>query len=177
GGLKGAAAGFLGGNVAGWGTTLGIVGVSMLIGLPVTWPVLVVTAVGSGIASMLGGKWAARLVAGSQQVEKFKENTRQQVFSQIDQMVASQGPALESRLEEQVSSAFEALKRQVQAEMGDSIEQTQKTLDDLRTSRSLALANKEYRLQQLAQMEEELQNIQEDSLARSQRLQALLARA
>ena len=80
---------------------------------------------------------------------------------------------LEKAVDEQVNAAFTSLRERVRAELGGVVEETQRTLDDLRTRRTQAAARGEQEAAQLTTLAEEIARIEERLRSLSTELRAL----
>jgi len=169
-GLKGAAVGGIAGVGTGLGAAFGAGVVIALLGLPLTWPVVLPALLLSGIASAFGGKWATRLAFGQQQVDRFREGYRTSVLNEISKQMSAQDANLRQRITQQVHEAFDALRQHIRTELGGPIEQTQRTLDDLRTQRAHDEAVAEVAFRQLNEIRTETHKLRSKALARSQEL-------
>jgi hypothetical protein len=149
-GAKGAAAGAAAGVVSGFGALVASGMVIGAIGLPLTWPVLIPALLVSGVASSLGARWFTRLMFAGDQVKKFRESFREAVLTQLEQDSTTRVEQVEKAVDEQVSSAFAALRKRAREELGGLVEETQRTLDDLRERRTQAATRTE---QELADLE------------------------
>jgi hypothetical protein len=149
-GAKGAAAGAAAGVVGGIGALFASGLVIGALGLPLTWPVLIPALVVSGIASSLGARWFTRLMFGGDQVQKFRESFRVSVLTQLEQDSTERVALVEKAVDDQVSAAFAALRQRARAELGGLVEETQRTLDDLRTRRTQSATRTEQELHDLA---------------------------
>lgn len=165
GGFAGAGAGLA--ALFGGGLVIGI------LGLPLTWPVMIPVLVASGIASAFGGKWAAHAVFGGNQVSAFKEKFKQAVFDKMRQQMYDMNADFRQQLRGQIDQTFDALKNHVHLELGSQIEQTQKTLDDLRGKQSRSEAEREMELKMLAEIRLETQMVQSKALAKSNELREI----
>lgn len=147
-GMKGAAAGAAAGVVSGVGA---IIGGAMLLGaIGVTGGLAVIPLViVSGVASSLGARWFTRLMFGEDQLKQFRESFRNAVLTQLEQDSVERVSQIEKAVDDQVSGAFTALRGRVRAELGGLVEQTQLTLDDLRTRRTQAATRTEQELEAL----------------------------
>jgi GTPase Era involved in 16S rRNA processing len=125
GGTKGSLIGAAGslGTLFGTGALIG------LIGLPLTWPVLIAALV---VSTFTGG-WLARATAGGDRVESFKENFKQKVLEEITKQL--QDKHLEQTVNNHISDTFDALKQKVRQEVESRLDNNQNTLAELRGQR------------------------------------------
>lgn len=149
-GFKGAATGAAAGVVSGLGAMLAGGLVIGALGLPLTWPVLIPALILSGLASSFGARWFTRLMFSGEQVQRFRDGFRTSVVTQLEADSAQRVAEVERAVDEQVNVAFTTLRARVQSDLGGVVEQTQRTLDDLRTQRTRAAAQTE---QELAELE------------------------
>jgi len=173
-GLKGAVVG--GGAGLAAGATAGIVAVAVAttLALPML-PVALAAIAASGLASYFGGGWVAGALFGADRVENFKTNFKRAMHQQLDQFLNAQRVDVVQRLDEQIDQAYAALKQNVQAELGDPVEQTQQTLDDLRARRARSETLTERDLQELDKQRAQTRAIQERANSRSQRLREMIS--
>lgn len=135
GGAKGALVGGLGGLGGAIGTGL-LVG---LIGLPVTWPVLLV----AGVVASFSGKFVASKFLSQNKIDKFKTDIKTAIAQQFEEMKLK-GDFTKS-VREQVDSAFNALKQKIESETDSVLNDTQNSLDELKSKieRDKVLTEKE----------------------------------
>lgn len=125
-GAKGAAVG----GVASLGTALAGGAVIGLLSLPVSLPVAVIAI---GLTSIFTGKLATQVVLGGTRVENFKKSYRKAVLEQLDEQLRGQN--LRGKIAESINAVYARLKEQVMGETGDTIEQTQANLDELKAKK------------------------------------------
>jgi hypothetical protein len=144
-GVKGALAGAAAGTVTGLGAGIGMAMAAVVIGLPLSWPVTLPIMALSGLASSLGARWFTRAVFSADQLKKFRDSFREAIFNQLESDSALRVSEVERAVDEQIKGAFQALRERVRCDLGGVVEQTQRTLDELRTQRirSVAQAEKE----------------------------------
>lgn len=172
-GIKGALVGFVAG--AGLATGTAITGgiIIALLGLPLTWPVMLPVVLASGLASALGGKWAGRWIGDQQQIENFREQYKNSVNAEIDKQLSSRKLEFADNLAKQVADTFIALKCYVKQELWYPVEQTQKTLDDLRSQQTRSKAEQEMELKRLAEMRLETQKVHSRAVAKSNEMREI----
>jgi hypothetical protein len=145
-GLKGAATGAAAGVVSGFGAIMASGLLIGTLGLPITWPVLIPVMLVSGLASSFGARWFTRALFGGDQVKVFRDKFRDAVVGQLEKDSAARVAAVEAAVDEQVTGVFHALRSRLQTDLGGVVEQTQRTLDDLRTQRTRSVAQVEQEL-------------------------------
>jgi len=121
-GAKGAAVGAVGS----FGTAVGAGLVCSLIGLPVTFPIVLAI----GVVSIFTGGWLTKKVFGGSMVEDFRTKFKASVSEEITKQLAGSG--IEQRVSEQITLAFSCLKTKVQQEVDALLDNTQATLAELR---------------------------------------------
>ncbi len=137
---------FLGGALAGYqeaggrGAAVGAAGAAgallagsvavVALSLPLTWPAFFII----GAASALAGKFVARAAFAGKRVEDFRRDYKRQVAEQIESQVLNQ--RLDTSVYDQISLVFNALKTRFVADLDASIDQTQHTLDQLRSQKA-----------------------------------------
>lgn len=142
-GLKGAAAGAAVGVVTGFGALLASGLVIGALGLPLTWPVMIPALLISGLASSFGARRFTRMLFGGDQVKVFRDKFREAIVGQLEQDSAARVAEVEKAVDEQITGVFTTLRTRVQADLGGVVEQTKRTLDDLRTQRTRSVAQAE----------------------------------
>ena len=158
-GLRGAATGAAAGAATSFATTFtGLIGAAML-GLPLTWPVVLPALAIGGIAATFGARWATTFVFGDEQVAKFKQKVEDGVANQLKASAQARVLELQNATDEQIDTVFDALKKRVQQDIGGAIEQTARTLEALRKERATGGAQRAIDLAELREAEDELQTI------------------
>lgn len=175
-GARGAAAGAAAGVVSGLGAIMAGAAVISAIGLPLTWPVILPVLAVSGVASSLGARWLTRLMFSGDQVEKFRESFREGALAQLEQDSTQRVAQVGEAVNDQINAAFSALRDRVRAELGGVVEETQRTLDDLRARRSQAQARGEHDAQRLTNLATEISKIEARFRALGSGLRDLAAR-
>ncbi|MBD2207433.1 dynamin family protein [Calothrix sp. FACHB-1219] len=155
-GAKGALIG-AGGSL---GTLFGAGALIGLIGLPLTWPVLIAAI----LVSTFTGGWLAKVVGGGDRVETFKENFKQKVLEEITKQL--QDKHLEQTVNNHIYDTFDALKQKVRQEVDSLLDNTQNTLAELRGQRERNEVLTESQCQEFAQIRAETERI----LGNAQRL-------
>ena len=127
------AAGIKGGAVGAVVSVVTFMGAGLLaglLGLPITWPVVVAV----GVVSIFTGGWLTKAVFAGEQVEAFKANFKEAVFKEMDKQLKSN--PISQKVEEYISSTFDALKRTLSQEVDALLDNTQDTLNDLSHQRA-----------------------------------------
>ncbi|HWP98796.1 MAG TPA: dynamin family protein [Syntrophomonadaceae bacterium] len=135
GGVKGALIGGLGGFGGAVGTGM-LIGV---LGLPISWPVLLV----AGVVASFSGRLVAAKFLGSNKVDKFKDDVKTAISQQFEEMKLKGD--FTKNVREQVDSAFNALKQKIESETDSILNDTQNNLDELKSKieRDKVLTEKE----------------------------------
>jgi GTPase SAR1 family protein len=159
-GFKGAALGgaasvgtlFVGGVLAG------------LLTLPISLPLVI----GLSIISIFTGGWAAKRVFGGDRVERFTEQYREAIRGRIDAELEERD--LPRGVKDNVAEVYAAVKAKLIGEVTASIEQTQSTLDDLRSRKARDEVLTEHRRQELEETRQEVVAIRAKALRLSNQL-------
>jgi hypothetical protein len=159
-GFKGAAVGGVAGVATGLGAALGAGFVISALSLPLTWPVTLPAMVLVGVSSFFGGKFASRMIFRQAGVKSFREAVQEHAIEQLRAGAKLGEQDLQSGLERHVSEAFTALREHLDQELGGSIEQTQRTLDELSARIHRSAAVREHELERLAVRAKDLQTVQ-----------------
>lgn len=158
-GMKGAAAGAAAGVVSGFGALMAGAMVAGALGLTATWPVVLPLLFISGLASSFGARRFTRLLFGGDHVKTFRDKFREAIVSQLEQDSATRVADVERAVDEQVNGVFTTLRSRVQTDLGGVVEQTKRTLDDLRTQRTRTAAQAEQELADLDAMTRDVTTI------------------
>ncbi len=169
-GVKGAVVGGGAGMVGGIAAAVGGGVVIAMLGLPLTWPVVLPVLIVSGVLSAFSGKWAAKKAFPDQQVDKFKASYKEAVIEKLVNEVGSKKYEFLIQLQHQVDSTFEALKHHIRLELGSQIDETDKTLEDLKGKQARSQAEREIELKRLASIKLETEKIQSIALSKSRDL-------
>lgn len=172
-GLKGAVVGGIAGLGAAFSTAIAEGILIGLLGLPFTWPVILVVGITGGVMSALGGKWVTSIVFGQDKVEEFKQNFKKAFLSKVDSEIGNIKLDLDHQLNKQVNEAFDVLKNKVHIELGSLIEETQKTLDELKSDLTRSKTEKEKDLGLISAIRSDTEKIQSKALAKSNELRAI----
>jgi hypothetical protein len=89
-------------------------------------------------------------------VKTFRDKFREATVGQLEQDSAARVAGVEKAVDEQVTGVFDALRARVQTDLGGVVEQTKRTLDDLRTQRTRSGAQAEQELADLDQLVREV---------------------
>ena len=128
-----------------------------------------------GIVSVLGGRGAVRALFAEERVEKFKDSYLKGVLHKLDEQLGTLKKEFENQIEQQVHQTFDALKEHVQGELGSPIEQTQKTLDNIRNQRTRTQTERDLMLGDLAKIRAETEKIETRALVKSAELREMIA--
>ena len=172
-GAKGAAVGGVAGAAAGFGTGFTCLMACGMMGLPLTWPVLLPTLAVAGVASVFGGKKITQLVFRKDTLEKYRHSFKDHFLGEFDAQASAQISAFSAGIDGQVTTIFDALKNQIQQELGHPIEQTQRTLDELHSTIVRSDAAREHELRELDEMAVESQRIQSKAVGLASQLREI----
>ncbi|BAY33388.1 dynamin [Nostoc carneum NIES-2107] len=159
-GVKGAAVGAAGSI----GTAFTAYTVAIMLGLPLAFPVFVAVTV----LSMLTSRELVKIVFGDDRVEIFKENYQKAVLQEIGKQLKEN--RIESKVNEQISEIFFALKQKVRQEVDSLLDNTQNQLFELRDKRARDEAINDNERQELHKISAETQRIQNNAQRLSQQL-------
>lgn len=129
-GWKGALVGGISGGAATFGGAFATGLVFTALGLPVTWPVLLIAGIGSSLLGTLTGKKATSLLFPRDKTEKFKNEFKKEVYAQFTEMKSAEN--FSEKVRTQVDTAFTALKDSIQRETENILNDTQNTLTQLK---------------------------------------------
>jgi predicted GTPase len=149
GGAKGAAVG----GAAGFGAALSTGVVLLWLGLPLTWPVTIPL----GILAAFTGKAVVRSVFQGQRIEKFRESYKEHILKQIDEQIKSKN--LGADIQKHVQITYNAIKERLLGELDVSMEQTRKTLDNLRSQKARKELKAEHDMRESEDLRLEIQRI------------------
>lgn len=159
-GGKGAAVG----GAAGLGTFMAGFALLGALSLPFTLP----AAVAMGIASTFTGKWLTRKVFAGERVKRFKQNYEQLVLQKLDEKLREQ--RLDIQVNESIVTAYRTLKEQIVGEVNGLIEETQKTLDEIREKKARHETATEHQRQEFKKMQAEVERIRHNAFQLSKQL-------
>lgn len=87
----------------------------------------------AGVASAFTGDWFSKAIFSKERLKTFKTNYKAKVLEEIDKQLQQQ---LENNINHHISDRFSDLKEALQKEVESLLDNTQKTLDELRTKRA-----------------------------------------
>lgn len=125
-GWKGAAVGAGASIGVGIGTVLAI---GLVAGTVLALPVLILGTV----AALPAGAWLARKVFGGDQVTKFRENFKNKMMENLEQQITAS--SVEHKIIAEIDKAFGDLKKKIHSEVEATLNDTEKTLNELRLKR------------------------------------------
>ena len=142
------------GAAAGAGASIGIgVGTLIAAGLVAgTFLVLPLLIVGT-LAALPAGAWISRKIFGGETVKKFRENFKAKMLENLEQQINAQ--SIEQKIIAEVENAFKDLKSKIHSEVEATLNDTEKTLLELRTKRERNEILSETERQQLFKMRRE----------------------
>lgn len=152
-GMKGA----LVGGVGGFGGAVGVGTLIVALGIPLAWPALLAMSA----ASVFTGNWLTKKLFSKDGVEKFRDSVREAVTNQFNEM-KSQGDFVKN-VREQVNSAFNALKEKIESETETVLNDTQHTLDELKSKIERQNAMTEQEKEQLKEVAASVAKIMENA--------------
>jgi GTP-binding protein EngB required for normal cell division len=156
-GLKGAATGAAAGLVGSVGTAVAGVVAIQALGLALTWPVVLPTLAVAGVVSALSGKWTARLMFSQERAERYREDLRLKVLTQLDEGAGQRVEDFARVVDEQVNTAYATLRAKVQSNFGGPVDATRQTLDELHARSSRTAAQRDHELESLERLTGEMQ--------------------
>ncbi len=162
-GFKGAAVGGVAGIATGFGAALGAGMLISALSLPMTWPVTLPAMLFVGVSSFFGGRFASRMVFRGAEITSFKNAVQDHAIEQLRASFAASGLDMQQGLRDHIHEAFGALRQHLDQELGGSIAQTQRTLDDLSVSIHRSAAVREHELLRLAAVNKEITAVQDRS--------------
>jgi predicted GTPase len=176
-GVKGAATGAAAGVAT--SLTAGFAGltVAALIGLPLTWPVVLPTLALAGLASTFGARWATGWIFSGERIQQLRDEVRAQLDQQLQSTAADRARSLSAGVDRQIDEVYGALRAQLQNELGGPIDSTQRSLDALRLQSTRSAASSEAEIHEINQLEAQLQGISAAAHRRGAELRALLPSA
>ncbi len=170
GALLGGVTGGIGTGVAGFGGGI-IIG---LLGLPFTWPVLIVAGIGAAIVGTFTGKWALSKAFSKNKIEKFRESFKDGVMQQLTKMKATDNIADSIRVH--VEQTFEALKEKIRSETESILSDTQNQLTQLKVELAQTSLTSDKEKKELQVMLEGIDGICKRAEEISSQLTAILTR-
>ncbi|MEQ1567428.1 MAG: dynamin family protein [Myxococcota bacterium] len=142
-GLKGAAVGSATGVAVSTGTILTVATAAGIIGLPLTWPVVLPILAVGGLASALVSRRLVQFVFGSNATDGFRSQLEAQVLQQLEASSAERVAALTRAIEQQIDDTFGAVRGHVEVELGAPLVATRTNLDQLRVQLARTTAERE----------------------------------
>lgn len=173
-GVKGAATGAAAGVATSF--TAGFAGltVAALIGLPLTWPVVLPTLALAGLASTFGARWATGWIFSGERIQQLREEVRGQLDQQLQSTAPDRARSLSAAVDRQIDEVYGALRAQLQNELGGPIDHTQRNLDALRVQTTRSAASGEAEIHEISLLDGQLRAIQATAHHRAAELRALL---
>ena len=158
-GWKGA---LLGGAAGAAGTYLGTIGAGLIIGmigLPLTWPVLVVGGIVGALAGTFGGKKAVSAFfpgkaqaggGGGGNADRVRESVKASVQSELEKMRGQDDYG--ERIRNQIEEAFESLKERLKTETDRIMEDTQNQLTQLKIEKATDVISGDKEKEEMVEM-------------------------
>jgi hypothetical protein len=172
-GLKGAAVGSAAGLAAGTGTIVAAGMAVAIIGLPVTWPVLLPVLAVTGLTSAFASRKIVQYVFGNDATDGFRAQLKARMLEQLDAGAKERVDALISGMERQVDETFAAVRAHVEQELGVPLTDTRLNLDQLRSQLARSEAERERDTAELADLARRSEAIQARSLRLADHLIAI----
>lgn len=148
-GIKGAAVGAAGS----FGTFFAAGLVAGIIGLPVTFPVVVAI----GVLSVFTGGKLVKSVFSAEQVKNFQKNYEEAALKEIDSRLAE--ARIEQNIYNQINDTFDRLKETVRQEVNALLDNTQNTLTEINAEKERGAAMSEQKRQEIDRIRQETQTI------------------
>lgn len=148
-GIKGAAVGAVGS----FGTFFAAGLVAGIIGLPITFPVIVAV----GVLSVFTGGKLVKSVFGAEQVKNFKSNYKEAALKEIDSRLAD--ARIEQNTNQQINDTFDKLKTTVRQEVDALLDNTQNTLAEINAEKARGTAISEQKCQEIKQIRKQTELI------------------
>jgi predicted GTPase len=161
-GLKGAGVG----AVAGFGASFSVVFASLILGFPVGLPIMLV----AGVAALFAGKFAGKYAFAKDRVENFKSTYKQAALNEMNEQWKTQRRELDQQVDQQVDNVFAALAQHIEKELSGPINQTQASLDEIRSKRERSEVQTELELKQLEEMYTDTHRMQAKAIGLSESL-------
>lgn len=171
-GMKGL---LLGGGVGATATYATSVGAGVLLaglGIPFTWPVLIIAGVAAALVGTLTGKKALQWLVPNNKVDKFRTQFIESINKEYIKLENESN--LHQKIKVQVEDSFVALKSKMNTETENILNDTQTTLEELKikVAQSEVMATKEQ--EQLTAMSESIAKIAENASEINKQLVAIL---
>jgi GTPase SAR1 family protein len=163
-GVKGALAGAGASVLTAFATGI----VAGIVGAPISLPVII----GMGVVSVFTSDWLAKMVFAKERAKSFKENYKKEVMEGIEQQFQEK---FKQSIEQQISENFDQLKCTLQQEVESLLDDTQKTLDELRSQRERGKILSESECRDLAEIGKETQRILGNAERLSQQLVQIMS--
>lgn len=148
-GVKGAAVGAAGS----FGTFFAAGLVAGIIGLPVTFPVLLA----AGVLSVFTGRKLVRGVFGGEAVQNFKNNYKEAALKEIENRLTE--TRFEQTVNQQINDTFDKLKQTIRQEVDALLDNTQSTLSDISAKREREEVMTEQESQEIQEMRQQTERI------------------
>lgn len=145
-GWKGAGAGAVASIGVGLGT---LIAIGLVAGTFLALPVLIIGT----LAALPAGGWLTRKMFGDEGVKKFREQFKKTVLENLEQQLSAQ--SVEQKIIAEVDKAFNELKDKIHLEVESTLNDTEKTLEELRAKRGRDEILSGTELQQLTKMKRE----------------------
>ena len=100
------------------------------LAIPITWPVAIISFVAVGALSLFTSKFALSKAFSKEKIEHFKENFKSEVAKQIDKLKAQDN--FTETVRTQVEEAFDALKKKINTETENILNDTQNQLTQIK---------------------------------------------
>lgn len=163
-GVKGALAGAGASVLTAFATGI----VAGIVGAPISLPVII----GMGVVSVFTSDWLAKMVFAKERAKSFKENYKKEVMEGIDYQFQEK---FKQSIDELISDNFDQLKHTLQQEVESLLDDTQKTLDELRSQRERGKILSEAECRELSGIREETQRILGNAERLSQQLVQIMS--
>jgi len=150
-GVKGAAVG----GAASVGTAVAGGLLLAIAGAPVTVPAVIVI----GLVSIFTGGAAARKLLGGTRIENFKKSYQEKVVELLEEQLRAQ--RLHDKVADSVTQVYGRLKAEVMGEIGDTIDQSQANLDELKNKKGSDVRLSEVQREQLREQIREVTSIRD----------------
>ena len=148
-GVKGAAVGAAGSV----GTFFAAGLVAGIIGLPITFPVVLA----AGVLSVFTGRKLVRGVFGGEAVQNFKNNYKEAAIKEIDNRLGES--RFEQTVNQQINDTFDKLKQTIRQEVDALLDNTQNTLSDISAKRERDEVMTEQEHQDIQEMRQQTERI------------------
>ncbi|HRH43112.1 MAG TPA: dynamin family protein [Pyrinomonadaceae bacterium] len=159
------AKGMLTGGVASLGVGIGtMVALGVVAGTFLALPVLIIGT----LLALPAGSWLTKKFFGEEKVKAFRENLKKQTLEGLEAQFAQGG--IEKKIIAEIDNAFDALKDKIHTEVEATLQDTEKTLADLRLKRERDEILSDSERRQLYKMRRETMIIQK----RAEKLNDLL---